>query len=350
MSQFMEKLKARRPYIIAEIGVNHEGRLAQARRLIELAHEGGADAAKFQTYKAGKIASRHSPSYWDTTKEPTRSQYELFQKYDGFGPDEYRALARHCAQVGIDFLSTPFDDDAVELLDPLMSCFKLASADITNVPLLRRVAAKKKPILLSTGASNLFEVDFALDVLERSGATEIVLMHCVLNYPTPDANAHLGMITGLGRAYPERVIGYSDHTVPDERMSALTCAFLLGATVIEKHFTHDKTLPGNDHYHAMDAADCRVFRDLSTKMVTLMGDSTVKTALEEEAPAREHARRSIVAVRDLKAGHVIEARDITYKRPAHGISPVHWDDVIGMTLLKDVAEDTPLKWQDVVRP
>jgi N-acetylneuraminate synthase len=238
----------------------------------------------------------------------------------------------------------------VDFLAPLMPCFKLASADITNVPLLRRVASFKKPVLLSTGASNLSEIDFALDILYKNGISEIVLLHCVLNYPTPDKNAHLDMITGLKRVYPECIIGYSDHTVPDPNMTALVCAWLLGAEVIEKHFTHDKTLPGNDHYHAMNADDCRTFRSIVSKMSTLRGETTSKAALKDETPARHHARRSIVADKDLKAGHTIEENDITYKRPAHGISPRHWDEVIGMKLVHDIEEDSPLQWRDLTRP
>ncbi|NBS37649.1 MAG: acetylneuraminic acid synthetase, partial [Actinobacteria bacterium] len=159
------------PYVIAEIGVNHDGSLETAKLLIDLAKNGGADAAKFQTYKAETLASKHSPAYWDTTKEATRSQYELFRKYDVFGPDEYKELAKHCASVGIDFVSTPFDDAAADLLAPLVPFFKVASADLTNTPLLRRVARAGKPVVLSVGASTLEEIDGALATLRAAGAT-----------------------------------------------------------------------------------------------------------------------------------------------------------------------------------
>ncbi|MBA2706714.1 MAG: N-acetylneuraminate synthase family protein, partial [Gemmatimonadaceae bacterium] len=198
------------PYVIAEIGVNHEGSLDLAKRLIELAKEGGADAAKFQTYKAESLASRHSPAYWDLSKEPTTSQFRLFQKYDGFGPEDYRELARHCGEIGIDFVSTPFDRDAVELLAPLMPFFKIASADLTNTPLLRQVAGHGKPVVLSTGASTRAEIGEAVGTLRHAGCRELSLLRCVLNYPTADENANLGMIGALERDYPELVIGYSD--------------------------------------------------------------------------------------------------------------------------------------------
>lgn len=336
-----------RPYIIAEIGVNHGGSLDLALRLIDLAREGGADAAKFQSYKAGRLASRQSPAYWDLSKEPTRSQFELFSKYDGFGAADYEALARHCQNVGIDFLSTPFDAGAVELLQPLVPFYKIASADITNVPMLRQVAAKRKPVVLSTGASTLAEIDMAVNTLTEAGCQDLVLMHCVLNYPCPNCNAHLNMIEGLSRAYPDRLIGYSDHTLPDERMLILSAAWLKGAVVLEKHFTHDKTLVGNDHYHAMDVGDLKKLQQNLSLLEEILGE-THKRPLQDELPARTHARRSIVVDRPLKSGQVIEAADITYKRPAHGVSPLYWDQIVGRKVASDLEEDHVLMWKDVV--
>jgi N-acetylneuraminate synthase len=335
------------PYIIAEIGVNHGASLSLAKRLIDLAREGGAHAAKFQTYKADTLAAKNSPAYWDVTKEPTDSQHRLFQKYDAFGIDEYRLLADHCRMAGIDFLSTPFDLEAVDALAPLMSCFKIASADLTNVPLLRQAARHKKPILLSTGASTLAEVDVALNELEQHGATDIALLHCILQYPTPDENGHLAMIRGLQRAYPELVIGYSDHTVPDPGMLAVTTAFLLGAAVIEKHFTHDKTLPGNDHYHAMDVHDLRRFVANVAHARTLLGGTEHKRPIPAEEPARQHARRSIVLARPLAAGTVLSGAAMICKRPGSGISPLHWDDIVGRRVRADLPEDHILGWDDL---
>jgi len=321
--------------------------MATAKKLIDLCKEGGADAVKFQSYKAEKIASKNSPSYWDTTKEKTTSQFQLFKKYDGFEPGDYAELAAYSKKVGIDFVSTPFDADAVEFLDPLMPFFKVASADLTNVPLLRQIAGKKKPVILSTGASTLAEVDQALSILHAAGAKDVVLLHCILNYPTENKNAHLAMIHGLRRAYPEYLIGYSDHTLPDDKMLVLTAAWLMGAVVLEKHFTHDKTLPGNDHYHAMDVNDLRLFTKNVAFMSEILGPSQTKHYLESELPARRNARRSIVANRDLKPGDTITEDKITYKRPAHGISPAHWDEVLGRKLSKAVSEDSALNWSDL---
>ena len=337
------------PYVIAEIGVNHEGSLATAKLLIEAAKRGGADAAKFQTYKAGLIASKFSPSYWDTSEEPTTSQYELFTKYDSFGEAEYKELADHCKKFEIEFVSTPFDVGAVEMLDPLVNYFKIASADITNPPLLKKVAATGKPIILSTGASTIAEIDAALAILRTSGTKQICLMHCILNYPTRDQNAHLGMLMGLHNRYPDLLLGYSDHTLPTEEMMSLISAHLLGAVVLEKHFSLDKTLPGNDHYHAMDEFDLARFKVKVKKVHELLGPTRDKAPIATEDISRLNARRSIVLTRDLKSGHEIVDSDLVAKRPGTGVSPISWDEVIGKKVVRDLPEDHILTWDDLTK-
>jgi N-acetylneuraminate synthase len=334
------------PYVIAEIGVNHEGSLQKAQELIEQAREGGANAAKFQSYKAHTLASKHSPAYWDTSKEPTQSQYKLFKKYDAFGKDEYVALAQHCREIGIDFLSTPFDDEAVEFLAPLVPCMKIASADLTNIPFLRKIAKTGKPVVLSTGASTLAEIDLAVSELRKSGCREMALLHCVLNYPTGYEHANLNMIEGLRRAYPELVVGYSDHTLPDPAMAVLTTAYLKGARILEKHFTHDKNLPGNDHYHAMDVRDLQKFREQLGFIRRTLGQAH-KAPLAEEQIARDNARRSLVLKKAVRAGEPLTDAALTYKRPGTGISPLHWDEVIGRNAARDLEEDHLLRWEDV---
>ena len=334
-------------YIIAEIGVNHEGSIKKAKELILLAKKGGADAAKFQTYKAHKLASKFSPSYWDTKEEETKSQYELFKKYDNFSESDYIKLADFCNANNIEFLSTPFDSDAIDFLDKLMPYYKIASADLTNIPLLRKVATKGKPILLSTGASSLSEIDQAIQTIININSVEIGLLHCILNYPTSNKNANLGMITSLKKLYPELVIGYSDHTIPDKEMTTLTTAFLKGAVIIEKHFTYNKNLKGNDHYHAMDASDLSYLRKKLNLIQELVGTHEAKKPLDSEEISRRNARRSIVAKKALPKGALIQETDITYKRPGTGISPLHWDQVIGMKLINDVKEDSLIKWMDL---
>lgn len=333
------------PYIIAEIGVNHEGSMDTAKRLIREAKEGGAHAAKFQSYKAEKITSKNSPAYWDTSKESTESQFDLFKKYDGFGVKEYQELSAFCQEIDIDFMSTPFDLDAVDFLDPLMMAFKIASADITNIPLIRKCASKGKPLIMSTGASTFAEMDFAVQVAKDAGAKDIALLHCVLNYPTPESHAQLGLIKKLQQIFPEHIIGYSDHVVPDETISALEVATLLGSCILEKHFTHDKTLPGNDHYHAMDKEDLKRFVAKLSKYRVMIASEQKDLSLEKAAII--HARRSIVAARDIKKGELFSEDNLIVKRPGHGISPIHWDEIIGKVVEDDIFYDDLIAWNKI---
>jgi N-acetylneuraminate synthase len=342
ITDFQPSGHPRQPFLVAEAGVNHEGSMDLARRLIDEAAEGGAQAIKFQTYRAESIASKDSPAYWDTTKEPTLSQFELFSKYDTFWKSEFEELARHCQTAGIEFLSTPFDVESARFLNDLMSVYKISSSDITNLPFIEFMCGFGKPILLSTGASHVWEIAEAVATIERHG-NPICLMHCILNYPTAHADANLGMLLDLQRRFPECVPGYSDHTVPDPEMSVLTTAVTLGAVVLEKHFTHDKTLPGNDHYHAADLADLRTFGARMEALFGLLG-SFDKHALDKEQPARDNARRSLVAARDISAGAPIGREDLTWKRPASGISPRQIAEVVGRRARTAIAADDVLRW------
>lgn len=322
------------PYIIAEIGVNHEGSLDRAKEMIQAVARAGGHAAKFQTYKADTLASaKNSPSYWDTSQEPTTSQHELFQKYDGFGAAEYRELADFCEQAGIDFLSTPFDLSAVGMLAPLMPAVKIASADLTNVPLLRSVASTGKPVIISAGASTHTEIDWALGMLERAGATEIALLHCVLRYPTPAEHANLRGIEQLRARFGDRaVIGYSDHVAPsaDGSLPALDMASIMGARVIEKHFTDNREGIGNDHYHAFDEA---LLREYVTSLATfreLAGDGSPD--IEAQSAAIENARRRIFVTQDIEAGSVVTEEDLIALRANTGIEIAAWDSVVGRRL------------------
>jgi len=329
------------PYIIAEAGVNHEGSMELAKRLIEEAKEGGADAIKFQTYKAETIASKDSPSYWNLSKEPTDSQYQLFKKYDGFWKNEFEALKRHCDAVGIEFISTPFDVESARFLNDLLEVFKISSSDLNNKPFIEYLCGFGKPILLSTGAAYLWEIEQAAGWIEAKGNT-LALLHCVLNYPTEDADANLAMILDLRRKFPDKLIGYSDHTLPKD-MKTLEVATLLGARIIEKHFTHDKSLPGNDHYHAMDKDDLMNFHARLDILFPLLGEHR-KRSLASEEIARRNARRSLVAARLIPAGKTMEPQDITWKRPGSGIDPRDFDRLIGRSAKRDIAEDTVLQW------
>lgn len=329
------------PYVIAEAGVNHEGSMETAKRLIQEAQEGGAHAIKFQTYKADTLASKDSPAYWDTSKEPTKSQHELFQRHDKFWKTEYEELKRVCDTEGIEFMSTPFDVASAHFLNDMMDVFKISSSDITNKPFIEFLCDFKKPIILSTGASYLTEVKDAVSWIEKK-EVPLSLLHCMLNYPTENKNAFLGFIQVLKQEFPDKMIGYSDHTLPED-MRVLLNATLLGSRILEKHFTHDKTLPGNDHYHAMDVHDLKFFFERLDDTMELMGGFELGERLQE-LPSRKNARRSLVANCDIPAGKVIDADDLTWKRPAHGISPREIDDVIGKKAINEIPEDTVLKW------
>lgn len=344
----------KKPYVIAEAGVNYYDTakqhghtpLEEAKYYAKRAKESGIDAIKFQTYKANTIVSKQSPAYWDTTKEPTKTQYELFLKFDAFGEKEYGEISSYCKSIGIDFISTPFDDHSADYLADMMDIYKISSSDLTNHPFLRRIAKKGKPVMLSVGASYLSEVEESVRVLLDAGCPDLTLMHCVLSYPCKNEDANLGVIPTLKRVFPELHVGYSDHTLPDPTMTILTTAYLLGAEAIEKHFTLDKRLPGNDHYHAGDPEDFAKAIENFRLIDTVMGSSH-KTVFPCELVPRREARRSLVLTRDMKAGEVITPQDIMAKRPGTGISPMYIDLVIGRKLTQDCAEDTVLTWNMV---
>jgi len=344
----------KRPYIIADVGVNFydtakaEGisPLQAAKKYIFEAKNAGIDAVKFQSYKADTIVSKNSPAYWDLSKEPTPTQHELFKKHDGFDQEDYQHLCDYCKELEIDFMSTPFDFESADFLEDMVSVYKISSSDLNNIPFLRHIARKGKPIFLSVGASYLSEIEEAVRVLTDEGCPDICLMHCVLSYPTKNEDANLNMIKTLKRIFPNTRIGYSDHTMPDKTMTILTTAYLFGAEVIEKHFTLDKSLTGNDHYHAGDPNDFKVALDNFQLIETIGGQEEI-TVLDCEITPRREARRSLVIARDLKKGEVIKPEDIQLKRPGTGIAPKYMDLVIGRKVTRDLEEDTILTWDMV---
>lgn len=343
-----------RPYVIAEAGVNFYDTakmrgvtpLEEAMHYVDEVKRAGIDAIKFQSYKAGTIVSKNSPAYWDTAQEPTKTQYELFCKYDHFGEAEYRRLCEYCHEAGVGFLSTPFDYASADYLEELVDIYKISSSDLSNLPFIRYIAAKGKPIYLSVGASYLSEVEQAVRAAREAGCPEISLLHCVLSYPCRYEDANLNVIKTLKRIFPELRIGYSDHTLPDETMTILTTAYLLGAEIIEKHFTLDKTLPGNDHYHAGSPDDFRRAIENFRLIDTALGQEE-KTVLPCEVIPRREARRSLVLTRDMKQGEMLQKGDLAAKRPGTGISPAMQDIVLGRRLLADQQEDTVLTWDMV---
>lgn len=344
----------KKPYLIAEMGVNFYDTakalgispLEAAKMYIDRAAEAGIDCAKFQSYKARTIVSKNSPAYWDITKEPTRTQYELFLKHDSFGEAEYKDLCDYTHAKGMDFTSTPFDYASADYLESMVDFFKISSSDLSNLPFIQYIGAKGKPVYISVGAAYLSEVEEAVRALKGVGCKEIVIFHCVLSYPTIPENANLRVIETLKKIFSDVRIGFSDHVAPDDTMMTLATAYLLGAEVIEKHFTLDKTLPGNDHYHAGDPDDFKRAIANFRWINTVLG-SGEKTVLECEQVPRREARRSLVLTRDMKAGEEIAEKDIMAKRPGTGISPQFTEIVLGREIKEDLLEDTILQWNMV---
>ena len=339
---FFKKLN--KPYLIAEIGVNHECSIVKAKKMISLAKKGGANAVKFQTYKAEKLASKTSPAYWDLKKEKTSSQFKLFKKYDKFGIKEYKVLSDYSKKKKISLVSTPFDLESVHALKKIVPYFKVASADINNLPLLRAIGKTKKPVLVSSGASSIIEIKKALKILKKNGAKDVCVMHCILNYPTKNIDANLGMIKSLKKNFPNNVIGYSDHTLPDKYMSSLVQAYSLGAEIFEKHFTDNKSQKGNDHYHSMDFRDIKVFKSLSNIFKLKLGNFE-KKPIRSELKSIKFARRSIYSNKKIEKGEKINADHIICKRPGLGISPMSWDKVLGKVSKITIPEDKPIRWK-----
>lgn len=299
----------KKPYMIAEMGVNFYdtakalgiSALDAAKMYIDKAAEAGVDCAKFQSYKASTIVSKNSPAYWDTTKEPTKTQYELFQKHDGFGEKEYKILCDYTHEKGMDFTSTPFDYASADYLYDMVDFYKISSSDLSNLPFVKYIGMKGKPVYISVGAAYLSEVDTAVRILKEAGCKDIVLLHCVLSYPTSPNNANLRVIETLKKVFTDVRVGFSDHVAPDESMMTLATAYLLGAEVIKKHFTLDKSLPGNDHYHSGDPEDFK--KAISNfRWIGIVLGSGEKTVLECEQIPRREARRSLVLTRDMKKG------------------------------------------------
>lgn len=324
--------------IIAEAGVNHNGNYEMALKMIDEAKAAGADYVKFQTAKPELVISTFAPKaeYQKETTGNGESQLEMCKAIH-LPLTDYKPLKEYCDKVGIGFMSTPFDLVSIDVLEPLdMDYCKIPSGEITNLPYLRAIAAKGRKVIISTGMSELPEIEEALQVLENGGLkrSDIIVLHCNTEYPTPmrDVNlrAMLDIRDRLGVA-----VGYSDHT---NGIEVPIAAVALGAEVIEKHFTLDKTLPGPDHKASLEPQELKAMVDAIRNIESALGDGKKKVT-DSERPNIIVARKSIVAARAIKAGEVYTEENVTVKRPGNGISPMKWDDVLGKTAPRDFEYD-----------
>ncbi len=329
-------------FVVAEVGINHDGRLEQAHKLVDAAADSGADAVKFQTFRADRLMIP-GEGRLEQQEPGAETAYQLFQRME-LSREAHEQLKAHAQARGIVFLSTPFDEESVDFLDQLgVPAFKVASADITHLHLLRHIASKRKPILLSTGMSYLGEVSDALLALKSAGAKEIMLLHCVSLYPAPAETLNLRSI-GTMRDHFGLPIGFSDHS---QGFILPLCAVALGATLIEKHFTLDKQGSGPDHKLSMDPAELRQLVSSLSEVEASLGDGRKRPAPAEEECRRE-SRRSIVAAVDVRAYEVIAPWMVALKRPGIGLEPRQLEGIFGMRARRNISKNTILQWEDLV--
>ena len=329
-------------FIIAESGVNHNGNIEIAKKMIEVAKECGADAIKFQTFKAEKVISRYAPKaeYQKQTTGETDSQLEMVKKLE-LSFDDFVALKEYCDELNIMFLSTPFDFESIDFLNDLgLEIFKIPSGEITNLPYLEKIGKLGKKVILSTGMADLGEIEDALDILISCGTKKenITVLHCNTEYPTPYEDVNLLAMLTIKEAFKVKV-GYSDHTLGIEIPIA---AVALGASVIEKHFTLDKNMEGPDHKASLEPHELKAMIDAIVNIEKALGNGMKKPS-KSELKNKDIVRKSIVAKREIKKGEIFTEDNITVKRPGTGISPMRWYEVLGKVAPKDYKEDELIK-------
>ena len=327
-----------RVFIIAEAGVNHNGQLEMAFKLIDAAKKAGADAVKFQFFKASDLVTKNAgkADYQKKLTDANESQLEMIKKLELTG-EQQKELLNYCETKKIQFLSSAFDIESAMILNEMgLEIFKIPSGEITNLPYLRIIGGFKKKVILSTGMATLGEVEQAIDILTTAGTKRdhIILLHCTSEYPAPFNEVNLQAMVTLEKAFKIKV-GYSDHTKGIEIPIA---AVALGATVIEKHFTLDRNLPGPDHKASLEPEELRAMVKAIRNVQMALGDG-IKRPSPSELKNREIVRKSIVARRAIKKGEIFSENNITVKRPGNGLSPMYWDDVLGKTAPKDFRED-----------
>lgn len=321
--------------IIAEAGVNHNGDVETAKKLVDAARKSGADIVKFQTFQPRKLASRHAAmaEYQKENLGVEEPQDTMLSRLT-LEQEDYVVLADYCREIGIQFLSTPFEIESVHFLTALQDRWKIPSGEITNYPYLVEIAKTGKEILLSTGMSTLQEVDAAMDVFKENGAGRIILLHCTTNYPAPMEEVNLNAMLTLRERYG-CAVGYSDHT---RGIEVPVAAAALGAAVIEKHLTLDRGMEGPDHKASLEPDELEAMVKAIRNIEKAMGNG-VKAPSESEKANIAVARKSIIAARGIKAGEILTEQNLTTKRPGTGISPMRWNEVIGTRAVRDFEED-----------
>lgn len=323
-------------FIIAEAGVNHNGSVELAKKLIDEAAASGADAVKFQTFKAENLICKNAKKaeYQLEATDGTESQYEMLKKLE-LTPETHRELNSYCEKKNIMFLSTPFDIGSAKFLDGIgLKVFKIPSGEITNYPLLKTIGQFKKKVIMSTGMSELYEIENAIKVLREQGTEDISLLHCNTQYPTPMEDVNLRAMLQLKNTF-QMPVGYSDHTLGIEVPIA---AAALGAAVIEKHFTLDKTMEGPDHKASLSPEELNKMVESIRNIEAALGDGEKKVT-DSEKENLHVARKSIVAAAQINRGDVYTEENITTKRPGNGISPMRWNEVIGQKAVRDFKTD-----------
>ena len=321
--------------IIAEAGVNHNGDLQMAKQLVDQAKAAGADIVKFQTAKLGSLVSKYAgmADYQKKNTGHVESQKEMLQKLL-LPYEDFICLSEYCKEVGIGFLSTPFDVESIHFLEELVPFWKVPSGEITNYPYLVEIGKTKKPVILSTGMCEIAEIDDAVAVLRENGTTDLTLLHCNTQYPTPYEDVNLRAMETLQKRYHVDV-GYSDHT---RGIEVPIAAVARGAVVIEKHFTLDRNLPGPDHKASLEPEELRTMVRAIRNIELALGSPEKKVSPSEKENLSV-ARKSIVAAREIKKGELLGEDNLTTKRPGNGISPMKWNEVIGTYAVKDFKED-----------
>lgn len=323
-------------FIIAEAGVNHNGSLELAKKLVDAAKDAGADCVKFQTFVSKNIVSKNAvkAEYQKQQTEPEESQQDMLKKLE-LSFDEFVELNEYCKSKSIEFMSTAFDFDSIDFLDSLeMGTWKIPSGDITNLPYLIKIAKLNKPVILSTGMSTMVDIRSAIKALKENGAAELTVLHCTTEYPTPFEDVNLRAMNTIKKEFGVKV-GYSDHT---KGIEVPIAAVALGATVIEKHFTLDRNMEGPDHKASLEPNELKAMVD-SIRHIELALGNGMKQPAESEKKNMAVARKSIIASKEIKAGEIFTENNLTVKRPGDGISPMRWFDIIGKPAPRDFEED-----------